>query len=141
MGILADYMQIRARLDSAVSEALQGTMAENLRNFIVQSAYMNVYSYPAQMADLRRYEAGGLIADENLPASVSGTTLTIKNIAGLQDPSDGSPLAPIVESGNRAYRQPYPRPFMDEGRDEYVDGGYADIDLAEALRAAGFTVL
>ena len=45
---------------------------------------------------------------------------------------------PIVESGD-GYNQPYPRPFMNEARDEYVDSGEAGHDLIAALESAGFT--
>ena len=46
---------------------------------------------------------------------------------------------PIMESGD-GYSQPYPRPFMNEARDEYVDSGKAERDLIAALDSAGFTV-
>ena len=45
---------------------------------------------------------------------------------------------PIVESGE-GYNQPYPRPFMNEARDEYVDSGKAGHDLIAALESTGFT--
>ena len=45
---------------------------------------------------------------------------------------------PIMESGG-GYNQPYPRPFMNEARDEYVDSGEAGRDLMDALESAGFT--
>ena len=46
---------------------------------------------------------------------------------------------PIVESSG-GYNQPYPLPFMNEARDEYVDSGKAEHDLISALESAGFTV-
>lgn len=43
---------------------------------------------------------------------------------------------PIMESGD-GNSQPYPRPFMNEARDEYVDSGKAERDLIAALESAG----
>ena len=46
----------------------------------------------------------------------------------------------FVESGASNYRQPFPRPFMDEALEDY-SAGRAEIDLADALRSMGFTVI
>ena len=70
--------------------------------------------------------------------TVEGLTLTLENAAEPQH-ANGVDLTPIVEEGDPDWHQPFARPFMDEARNEYVDNGKADNDIAAALRAMGFT--
>ncbi len=68
----------------------------------------------------------------------------IARVAGLQNlfgGNDGSPLAPIVESGAEAYHMPGAREFMEPALNEYISSGKADEAIKSALRMAGFDVL
>lgn len=143
MGILEDYMEIRQRLDAAITVGLELDVANGLSQKIYEKAVENVYSYNPSFFS-RREDFGGIGAATNLDASVSGNVLTIRNTTGLQNlygGDDDSPLAPIIEEGVEAYHMPYPRPFMEEARDEYITSGEAAEDLANALRRKGFEVI
>ena len=140
MSVLQDYLQIRGLLDSAIKNALRDSVADGLKEAIQKKAKENVYIYPASPSAMykRREENGGLIDDTTMLTTVDGLTLTLENTAEPQH-ADGIDLTPIVEEGDPAWHQPFARPFMDEARDEYVDDGKADSDIAAALRAMGFT--
>lgn len=137
MSVLEDYAQIRGLMDSAIGKALGDEVASGLRKKIQQKAREKVYSYPVKSK--RRMENGGLIAEGNLAASVSGLTLSMENTSEPQH-AGGAALTPVVEEGWSNWHQPGPRPFMDEARNAYVDSGEAESAIAAALAAAGFTV-
>lgn len=142
MGVLEDFNQIMTTARTAVTGALQGPMADGLREKVQEKARENVYSYTPKFMS-RREEYGGLIDAGNMPTSVEGLTLSLENITGLQNlygGNDQSPLTPIVEEGVEAYHMPYPRPFMKEAEEEYAAGEGED-EIKRALAAAGLTVL
>ena len=141
MSVIQDYLQIRSALDAAVGTALQGPVADGLKKAIQEEALENVYSYEASPSAIskRREKNGGLIDESTMLTSVDGMTLTLENASQPQH-AEGIALTPIVEEGWSSWHQPYARPFMEEARDDYVDNGDADRDIADALKAAGFTV-
>lgn len=141
MNIMDEYARIRAKLDGAITSGLHNQVAEGLKERVKEKAYAKVYSYTPgpDFLRTRRYEWGGLADPNNMIAYVEGTTLTLDNVTGLQNSAQTRLEVPIVESGD-GYNQPYPRPFMNEARDEYVDSGKAEHDLIAALESAGFTV-
>lgn len=141
MSITSDYLQIRAKLDTAITAGLQGKVADGLKEKVQTTARNQVYNYvtdPATMTK-RRMENGGLIDPSTMLTSVDGTTLTLQNTSEPQN-AEGILLTPIVEEGWSSWHQPYAREFMDDARDEYVDNGDAKDDLMDAIRSAGFTV-
>lgn len=141
MSIMDEYARIRAKLEGAITSGLQDQVAEGLKERVKEKAYANVYSYTArpEFMKSRRYERGGLADPNNMIAHTEGLTLTLDNVTELQNRAQTELEVPIVESGD-GYNQPYPRPFMDEARNEYVDNGGAKDDLMDAIRSAGFTV-
>ena len=147
MSITSDYLQIRAKLDSAITAGLQGKVADGLKERVSRMAQKEVYdAYNPQpvFEESRRGKHGGIADPNNMITHVEGTTLTLDNVTGLQNlfgGGDSSLLVPIVEEGTAAYYQPGSREFMDDARDEYVDNGDAARDLMDALRDAGFEVI
>lgn len=141
MSVLQDYLQIRGLLDTAVENALRDSVADGLKEAIQKKAKESVYSYPASPSAMykRREESGGLIDDTTMLTTVEGLTLTLENAAEPQH-ANGVDLTPIVETGDPAWHQPFARPFMDEARDDYVDNGNANSDIAKALKSMGFMV-
>lgn len=139
MSVLEDYAQIRGLMDSAIGKALGDEVASGLRKKIQEEARTRVYESYHPTRSRRRMEDGGLIAEGNLAASVSGLTLSMENTSEPQH-AGGAALTPVVEEGWSNWHQPGPRPFMDEARDAYVDSGEAESAIAAALAAAGFTI-
>nr|DAI49482.1 MAG TPA: hypothetical protein [Caudoviricetes sp.] len=146
MSITSDYLQIRAKLDNAITAGLQGKVADGLKESVSRMAQKKVYdAYTPQpiFEEARRGKHGGIADPNNMITHVEGTTLTLDNVTGLQNlfgGGDTSLLVPIVEEGTAAYYQPGSREFMDDARDEYVDNGDAKDDLMDTIRSAGFTV-
>lgn len=134
MGELSqDFEVIISQIKGAVTDALYGVMYNGLMDELNKSARKNVYSYGAApyFMEKRRY----MIADKsNMRREVSGTTLVVENVTALQCGEAGE--VNIVEEG-AGWNQPGPRPFMEEGLQNYVSGRASD-DLAYALQNAGF---
>ncbi len=136
MSFVRQFTVWHNRLEMAVSEALAGPVADGLKQAIKKSAKKNVYDAYSGGG----YRRGAIGAAENLEAETDGTTLTIRNVTQPQGGPASMTETSFVETGAAAYRQPFPRPFMEEGRDEYVQNQASD-DLADALRSRGFDVV
>lgn len=138
LNLLADYMEIRPRIDDTVENFLNTTAARSLLQLIQDKSFSVVYSYPASQRALmtRRYTIGD---EDAMSVNVAGGELTIRDTMKLQH-DDGSYEADIVQEGYSNYKQPGPRPFMEEALREYIESGRADAELADALEAAGFEV-
>lgn len=134
MSAVNTFMIWYAELQGAVTEALAGPLQDGLKQEIRKQAKARVYSYKG--GGVRRGEIGG---ESNLDGQVSGLTLTIRNITQPQGYGAREKEVNFVEMGLTNYRQPFPRPFMDEALAEYAHG-QAPEDLANALRARGFEV-
>lgn len=136
--ILSDYMNFMSDLENAIQRALYTTVRDGLIASINDSAFKNVYSYPAKeyFAEKRRY----MIADSsNFSAANSyGTTLVLENTTSLQrgDPGEVN----IVEEGMKSWNQPKPREFMEPGLQSYVNSGQAERDLMWSLAEQGFAM-
>lgn len=136
MGVLSDYMGLMAQINSIVSSCLP-EIARGLQDEIYESTFKNVYSYDAtdRAMESRRYMLGDR---DNLLTEIGDNEITITNKTVLQS-GRGVEETPVVEEGMDYYRQPGPRPFMDDALEAYISSGAGDAILAEALRAAGFT--
>lgn len=162
MSVTAEFQVMIGKAWDAIDAALAGPIGESAQDFLQQTIYAKVYSYPATAWAMmkRRYDNGGLGDKGNMIVSVSGDhELQVENFAGLQDygpnfrgaslgigpsPAIGhyaARLDEIVETGNPSYRQPGPRPFYQEAEKEIVSSGVVDGELASALMAAGFEVI
>ena len=90
-------------------------------------------------------EHGGLLDPHNIITHVeNGNTLVVDNVTGLQNlwysdtwAGDTSLLTPIIEEGNEAYLQPFPRPFMDYTVELLVGSGLAEQALKRGLARQG----
>lgn len=136
MMFVEQYRAWKKELTSAIKEALRGPVKDGLERAIEQEAKTNVYDAYASSG----YRRGQIGAKTNLKAKVSGTTLTITNVTQPQGSGAGMTETSFVESGAPNYRQPFPRPFMNEALEKYQAGEFSQ-DLGNALRSRGFTVL
>lgn len=136
MSVVTQFAAWFGELQVATMEAVDGPLKDGLLQKIKETADANVYSYPG--SGYRR----GLIGDPvNMSMDGSGSyELHIKNITVQQGSPGRLSETNFVESGDPAYRQPGPRPFMDEALADYAHGEGPE-DLANALRARGFTVV
>lgn len=138
MNCLEEYLtSIKPRIDGAVDAAMP-KLANGVVDVIGQKAQANVYIYPATgwAMSKRRGTIGKM---ENMEINAGGYQAEIVNHATMQGGMGHE--VEMVEEGWSNFRQPGPRPFMDEALDEYVSSGRGDRELAEQLRAAGFEVV
>lgn len=139
----AEYSsQIRPKIRQYMDLAATG-MATELKESITDKAYENVYSYQASPWAMKARRYALLRTDDealrdHYEQDADSVTVLITSVVKLQSGGDGE--VDIVESGDRAYRQPYPRPFMEEGLKAYISSGRPESVLRNAMAAAGFDV-
>lgn len=140
MSAISQYEAIKVKIDEAITQALV-SMVRPIADSLEESAYRNVYTYQASpMAmDSRRYSFLNIAEHTAVNIDKSTHTLTMTTKVTLQSGFNDDEVN-IVESGDPTFRQPGPRPFMDQGLETYVASGAADVELARALYNAGFDV-
>lgn len=136
MSATGQFLEWYGRLQSAVTEALNGPLKDGLKQAIHDKAETNVYK-AYDKSDNRRGQIG---APENLRESVSDDELEIINVTQPQGSGASMTETSFVEKGAANYRQPFPRPFMEEALEAYMSGQAQD-DLAAALMSRGFEVV
>lgn len=168
MSCVLNFKNVVNRIWTAIDAGLLDA-GEDAKGVLQDVIYDKVYSYRASPWALgkRRYDDGGLGDTRNMIVSVSdvgkaGRTheLQVENFAGLQDtgpnfrgvstgvgPSPvstpgyyGGRLDEIVETGDRAYRQPGPRPFYRDAEKILVENGHVTNAIRAELIWAGFEV-
>lgn len=133
-GLTEELEPIINGIRSAVTDGLYGIMFDGLMEELGKSAIKRVYSY--QGVDYYMQKRRYMIADEsNMSREVNGLTLSVTNKTSLQCGEAGE--VDIVEEGSSGWNQPGPRPFMEEGLQNYVAGRASD-DLVAVLQSAGF---
>lgn len=135
MSFLTQFAAWFGELQIVTQEALAGPVKDGLLQKITEKAKDNVYSYKG--GGYRR----GLIGDPvNMSLDGSGNyELHIKNVTVQQGSPGRLSETDFVETGDKAFHQPYPRPFMDEALVDYAHGEGPE-DLANYLRSHGFIV-
>lgn len=125
------FEQIKREVNSVItSPESQKKLQEHMR----YSAYENVYPYYAPVEYERRYANGGLGDPENYEVIPGNMELTVINNTTGNGAQPGERwtsgyINDIIENGvgygwkrSAIYQmQPYPRPFMQKGIDEFVD--------------------
>lgn len=139
MNTLEEYLTvIKPQIDGAVNAALP-RLAEELIKSLDDAATDEVYSYEAseQAMAMRRYT---IASEDNMMITPENYQVEIENAAVMQS---GKPneVRMVEEGWGGKYRQPGPRPFMQQGLDRFIDSGMGEDMLVSALRGAGFTVV
>lgn len=135
MSVVDDFIIWYSGVQSAVQEALGGPLKDGLLQKVKEKAQDNVYN-----AYSGGYRRGQLGSPQNMAVDVNGYELHVRNITVQQGGPAYQTETGFVEEGAPEFRQPFPRPFMDEALQEYAYGEGPE-DLANALRARGYTVV
>lgn len=139
MNTLEEYLTvIKPGIDSAVNDALP-RLAEELIKSLGVAAMEEVYSYEAseQAMATRRYT---IASEDNMEIIPGNYEVEIENGAVMQS-GEANEVKMVEEGWGGKYRQPGPRPFMQQGLDRFIDSGMGEDMLVSALRGAGFTVV
>lgn len=138
MSFVSQYLlEVKPQIERAIDNALP-SLAQGLKQKIEEKARTEVYSYPATASAMAK-RRGTIGSAANISMHMGERQVTLVNESTMQH--GGGAETQMVEEGWANYRQPGPRPFMDEARDEYVDSGEADATLANVLKSYGFTVI
>lgn len=137
MGLAEDIALFTAKLDSAIYE----TLATDVADVIKDEMSKNLESYTYTRS---RGPSGGGVRDqrnfrENVAQVGDATVLNVTDVADFQTPGHGGSLAEAVETGDRTYRMPGPRPFIAPTQQK-MDGGAGEREVADGLSRRGFTV-
>ena len=143
MGDISDAILRLKNIDAAITNALETEVAEEAKLAVKDAAERNVYAAYTPEFYSRRKEKGGIKDPDNIICHVSGDTLTVDNVTGLQNLWGGgntSVLTPIVEEGDAAYHmgKAGPRPFMDFAK-ELLLAGRAEAALRRGLERQGIS--
>lgn len=141
MSLLKHYKAMTARLDAAIDNALEQEVAETVKDIILEQAESTVYSYTASLRAMasRRRENGGLGSREHLNAYTEpGHVLIVEDVAPLQGEDYGIALSDVVEQGLKSYKQPRPRPFLNNAETESISSGRAVSALFSGLARQSF---
>lgn len=134
LSVVNEFIAWYSGVQSAVADALSGPLKDGLMQEIKKSAQSNVYD--AYSGGKRRGQIG---AEQNMEVGVNGYELRVRNVTVQQGGKAYQTETGFVEEGAPEFRQPFPRPFMDEALVEYTYGQGPE-DLANALRARGYTL-
>ena len=139
MNTLEEYLTvIKPQIDGAVNDALP-RLAEELIKSLDDAATEEVYSYEAspEAMEVRRYSRA---SEDNMDITPGDYEVEIENEAVMQS-GEANEVKMVEEGWGGKYRQPGPRPFMQQGLDRFIDSGMGEDMLVSALRGAGFTVV
>lgn len=138
------YNDLLNKTRAAVADALEHEVADEVRATMLIKAFEEVYSYQAtpMAMETRRMEAGGLEDWDQIRAEVKeggpSATLEVWNAAPFQDGRrHGVSLVHVVETGDKSFRQPYPRPFTAKTQAEVLSSGRALQALRLGLKRNG----
>lgn len=108
MDLSSQLSQIKAKIETAVKDALSNEVAEAVREEEVKAIKETVYGAYSPVIYNRRADAGGLASDENIEHSVEGTTLHVRNTTDANPAgtlnndkvTTGKDLPQLIEGGN-----------------------------------------
>lgn len=132
----ADFESIISEIKTSIQRELHGVIPD-FQKQMAKAAGTAVGSYKSAAKEpyQRRGSAGGMTDVNNYPVTESELTLKIENITqgnpeySDSDGWDGGYIHDIIESGEGYHwkrseiyqNQPWPRPFMEETGDKFVD--------------------
>lgn len=149
-----EAMQKISRLKSAVHDALENEVADVVKNYLVESAYENVYEAYTPEFYSRRYgtknkpdqKNGGIMDKESVKIDVHDTTLTAKDEADWQQLWGGTRpsgmLADAIATGDSRFYMGNagPRPFHEEAARMAVESGEVEDALRNGLERQGYQI-
>ena len=150
MGDLNDVMAKIAELDAAIENALEIEVAEVIKNYLVESAYQNVYEAYTPEFYSRRYGNGGILDKDSIDIDVHGNELiAMDTLPGVEGPKgwqqlyggdvpDGR-LAEAIASGDPKYNMDKAgsRPFHEIAKELAIESGEIEDALRRGLKRQG----
>lgn len=127
-----------AHIQKDINDTLQNEVAETVKDHMSDTIQQNVYNVYSPMYYKRRGEQGGFIDKRNMKATVNGDTLTVRDIAPLDNGNKQYELDAIIEYGWG--NQPFPRPFYDGTEERLLMTNDHVKSMKRGLRKKGYKV-
>lgn len=143
MSLTQDLAQFRAKLNTAVDQAMENYVGAAAVLKIADAVETEVYDEYRPKVYVRRKEHGGLsdISPQNIVVQYDPTTKTLHVTDMNRDDETGRLVAPVVESGQGyTYKTIPPRPFHKVAEENMITDGDFEEALAFGLTAQGFKV-
>lgn len=143
MGLHEDINAFLARLDAAIGQTMETSVADAARNYIADAVESEVYAvYTPVVYERRGKEHGGLAdtSPDNMVATYNTVTRTLEIRDMSRDNISSRLVAPIVESGAGYTYDPGtgPRPFHRVAEQNFKASGEFEKTLTRGLKAKGF---
>ncbi len=127
-----------AHIEKDVQHILQEDVAETVKDHMSDTIQQNVYDAYSPMYYKRRGEQGGLIDKRNMEATVNNDTLTVRDIAPLDNHNTEYELDAIIEYGWG--NVPFERPFYDDTKERLLKTNDHVESMRQGLKNRGYKV-
>ncbi len=127
-----------SHINKDIHDTLEHEVAETVKDHMSETIQQNVYNVYSPMAYQRRGDQGGFIDKRNMEATVNNNTLTVKDIAPLDNHNTQYELDAIIEYGWG--NQPFPRPFYDGTEERLLMTNDHVESLKQWLKNRGYKV-
>ncbi len=125
-------------IEKDIQHTLQDEVAETVKYHMSETIQQNVYNAYSPMYYKRRGEQSGFIDKSNIKATVNGNTLTVKDIAPLDNGNTQYKLDAIIEFGWG--NMPFKRPFCDDTEERLLATNDHVKAMKQGLREKGYKV-
>lgn len=125
-------------IEKDAQETLETEVAETVKDHMSETIQLNVYNSYSPLTYERREEQGGLIDKNNMEATVNGNTLTVKDIAPLDNGNTQYELGAIIEFGWG--NMPFERPYYDDTEERLLATNDHVKAMKQGLREKGYKV-
>ena len=145
MGDIAKTISKVANLDSAIENALENEVADVIKNYLVESAYQNVYETYTPEFYSRRFGDGGILDTRSIKITVSGNELIAsddadwQNLWGDNSYHPAKRLAQAIADGDPRFNMDKagPRPFHEDAKRAAIESGEIERALKAGLARQG----
>ena len=116
------------RIEKDIRSTLENEVAETVKDDMQAAIQNGVYNAYAPKQYSRRKEKGGMLDRKNIESRIDGDTLTVRDVAPLDNGRTDYALDEIVVNG--LGNMPFPRDFYSECKDKLE----TTVDHVEAMK-------
>lgn len=125
-------------IEKDVTDVLQHEVADTAKSHMQEAIQADVYDAYTPEHYTRRLENGGLLDSDNIEATVLGDTLTIRDVAPLDNARKDYDLDDIIVHGYG--NQPFPRDYVSSTEERLLKTNDHVEALKKGLQGKGYTV-
>ena len=126
------------RIEKDIRSTLENEVAETVKDDMQAAIQNGVYNSYAPKQYSRRKEKGGMLDRKNIESRIDGDTLTVRDVAPLDNGRTDYALDEIVVNG--LGNMPFPRDFYSECADKLETTGDHIEAMKRGLKKRGYGV-